>query len=374
MKLLKCVKYYFVLVFILIVSLLKNTVAQWTSEKYALFYNNSEFNLKGINHFGFETPNMAPHGYDYHDIDYYLDFLQKNNFNALRLPFSYEFSQNMYNDFLRPEVVSKITDKTCTKNPADLLKCIFSKAKDRGIFIMLDWHTIDYKIQEKPYGRLTKDQFYQSWDAVIDIAIQYPNFMAIDMQNECHGVTTWNDYGTAINDFVVHINTKYPDYKGLIFFEGLQDVYDAAWGGSFALMDHVINMNNKLVFSPHAYGPSVRGQSTYGDGENNFDRWFGYLKTLFDNAIVIGEYGGYYNLDQTNQDYWWHNRLVDYLIKINQRNTFYWCLNPDSSDTKGILYDDWTYPNYQKLTLLEKLQPNPTKIVFPNNKRNLRNN
>ena len=63
---------------------------------------------------------MAPHGYNYHDIDYYLDFLQKNNFNALRLPFSYEFTQNMYNDFQRPEVVSKITDKTCTKNPADL--------------------------------------------------------------------------------------------------------------------------------------------------------------------------------------------------------------------------------------------------------------
>ena len=30
----------------------------------------------------------------------------------------------------------------------------------------------------------------------------------------------------------------------------------------------------------------------------------------------------------------------------------YWCLNPNSGDTGGILYDDWSTVNYQKMAYL----------------------
>ena len=40
----------------------------------------------------------------------------------------------------------------------------------------------------------------------------------------------------------------------------------------------------------------------------------------------------------------WLNDLVDYLISIDQRNTYFWCLNPNSGDTGGLLQNDWTTP------------------------------
>jgi len=46
---------------------------------------------------------------------------------------------------------------------------------------------------------------------------------------------------------VFHINNKYPTFPGLIFVEGIQDVYDAAWGGSFALIDNKINYIYQII-------------------------------------------------------------------------------------------------------------------------------
>lgn len=356
---------------IIIMLLLGVVNGLWESKNNGIYYNKELFELKGINHFGFETNVMAPHGYNVHDIDWYLDFIYTNKFNAIRIPFSYEMVMNINNPFPNSYMLSQISDKECTTNPGSLLDCIFKKASDRGIVILIDFHTIDYTIQEKPYGRLSKDEFYYTWDTIIDRVIKYPNLLGIDVQNECHGSTTWDEYSVFINDFVSHINNKYPTFPGLIFVEGIQDVYDAAWGGSFALIDNKINYDKKIVFSPHVYGPSVRGSYANSDNAENFERWFGFLSNKYDNAIIIGEYGGTYTLNP--DDYAWHNRLIEYLINTNKRNTFYWCLNPNSGDTKGVLNDDWTTPNNDKLILLDKLQPNSTVIKF-NYKKNLRKN
>ena len=35
--------------------------------------------------------------------------------------------------------------------------------------------------------------------------------------------------------------------------------------------------------------------------------------------------------------------------------SFYWCLNPNSGDTGGLLLDDWITPHQEKLDLLEPL-------------------
>ncbi len=45
-----------------------------------------------------------------------------------------------------------------------------------------------------------------------------------------------------------------------------------------------------------------------------------------------------------------------------QEDTFYWCLNPNSGDTGGLLDYDFTTPMTDKLKLLDRVQPNPTLI------------
>ncbi len=56
--------------------------------------------------------------------------------------------------------------------------------------------------------------------------------------------------------------------------------------------------------------------------------------------------------------------FVDYLLAIDSRDTFIWCLNPNSGDTGGLLKDDWVTPDNDKLTLMAKLNPNPTIVTF----------
>merc|ERR1712130_1052721 len=60
----------------------------------------------------------------------------------------------------------------------------------------------------------------------------------------------------------------------------------------------------------------------------------------------------------------WLDDLVDYLISIDQKNTFFWCLNPNSGDTGGLLKSDWTTEENGKLEALDVLQPFPSKIEW----------
>jgi len=60
----------------------------------------------------------------------------------------------------------------------------------------------------------------------------------------------------------------------------------------------------------------------------------------------------------------WLNAFVDYLKAKDMTDNFFWCLNPDSGDTGGLLEDDWVTPAPGKFELLARLVPNPTKLSF----------
>ncbi|HEX7509836.1 MAG TPA: cellulase family glycosylhydrolase [Chitinivibrionales bacterium] len=166
---------------------------------------------------------------------------------------------------------------------------------------------------------------------------------------------------------------------------------------------------SKIVFSPHCYGPSVCTQPMFADVtaqpecagliedafgnakckividpaklEIGWQEHFGYLRAL-GYAVCIGEFGG--NMDWPNKsesrmqsrysyitdkttDQQWQEAFVNYLIKKNILNSFYWSINPESSDTYGIYgtpYDPisntggwgtWSGTDSRKLTLLAKL-------------------
>jgi len=141
------------------------------------------------------------------------------------------------------------------------------------------------------------------------------------------------------------------------------------WGENLqGVQTHPVQMtdNTKLVYSPHVYGPSVAYQPYFSapNFPNNMPPiWathFAYLETeLQQNAFVIGEWGGQY----TGQDQVWADALVDFLLGIDSTDSFYWCLNPDSGDTGGLLEYDWITPVTAKLELIATLIPNPTNVT-----------
>ena len=108
-----------------------------------------------------------------------------------------------------------------------------------------------------------------------------------------------------------------------------QDSIWCAWGENLIgvknkgiTFDYTGYGANRFVWSPHVYGGDVTGNWNY-----NNDAWenhWGYLADYSGNgaALVVGEFGTKYTGSMVN----WLNSLVDYLISIDQRNTFYWCL------------------------------------------------
>ena len=72
--------------------------------------------------------------------------------------------------------------------------------------------------------------------------------------------------------------------------------------------------------------------------------------------LLIGEWGG--RLGQDARQDRWMTALRDLIVETGMHQTF-WCINPNSGDTGGLLLDDWRTWDEQKYTLLK-----PTLFQF----------
>ena len=197
--------------------------------------------------------------------------------------------------------------------------------------------------------------------ALAELAEQHaPYVVGLDLFNEPYGLTheDWRDLVGRAARAVLERNPRI-----LVFVEGIGGmgyggVYSPFWGenltgvtgGPFDVPAA------RLVYSPHAYGPSISDQAYFRQStfpSNMPDIWdehFGYLFER-DQPVVVGEFGGRY----MGQDQIWQDAFVDYLIDNDAHSFFYWSLNPNSGDTGGLLQDDWRTVNQAKLALLQRL-------------------
>jgi endoglucanase len=229
--------------------------------------------------------------------------------------------------------------------------------------ILLDFHTIGGIITEFPSlpGEVTEDEFIERWKTVLWEYGHYSNILGVDLKNEPHGNIRWPFWGEFVRRAISSIEQSVPYYQGLFFVEGIQDPYDhSVWGGSFSKLEDSLGVvpSARIVFSPHVYGVSVRGQVALDDSDKMWDEWFAFIQKKYQNPLCIGEIGGWFDGD----DETWHERVLSYLQRLKIQNAFYWCLNPNSVDTGGILDFDWTTLNMEKIEFCNELQPDP---VFP---------
>lgn len=220
------------------------------------------------------------------------------------------------------------------------------------------------------------------------------NIIGIDIYNEPHDYT-WQEWKTLTEAAYSAINAVNPNtllfVQGIGTSAGTQDGTPATstpvphgaaasnpnWGENlFEAGSNPINIpKERLVFSPHTYGPSVFVQRMFmdpaqsqctglegdaaGDANCNivinptqlragWEEHFGYLRDQ-GYAVVVGEFGG--NLDWPqgqasirDRDRWnhvspgvdsqWQNAFVDYMVSKNIEGC-YWSINPESGDTAG---------------------------------------
>ena len=130
----------------------------------------------------------------------------------------------------------------------------------------------------------------------------------------------------------------------------------------------VLKVSNKLVYSMHDYPASVYAQPWFGaaDYPRNlgavWDEHFGYIFKNNTAPLLLGEFGSKL---QTPVDRLWLDKITDYIdgdFDLNGTNDLaagikgiswtFWCFNPNSGDTGGILLDDWTTVDQTKLDYL----------------------
>mgnify|MGYP000759366128 FL=1 len=133
------------------------------------------------------------------------------------------------------------------------------------------------------------------------------------------------------------------------------------WGGNLrGVADNPIdlgNRQNKLVYSPHDYGPAVYEQPWFEGGYTYdslykdcwYDNWF-YIQDKNIAPLLIGEWGGY----MTEPNVTWMTYLRQ-LIYENKINHTFWCFNANSGDTGGLVKDDFTTWDTEKYNFVKEV-------------------
>ena len=333
--------------------------------------------LTGVNWFGMETGTFAPHGLWARSWQDLLDQVVALGFNALRLPYSNEL-------FATASVPNGID---FSKNPdllglsgVEILDRIIVGAGARGLKVILDRHRPDSQAQSPLWytDRVSEERWIADW---VMLAQRYRGNDAVvgaDLHNEPRSPATWGsgdqktDWRLAAEragNAILEVN---PDW--LIIVEGIDRVGDDHywWGGNLkAARDHPVRLRvpNKLVYSAHDYGPGVFDQGWFHDPAfpANLpaiwrEKWF-YLHEEGIAPVFLGEFGGR-SVSERDREGVWQRTLVDFLRR-HGISYAYWCLNPNSGDTGGVLEDDWESVDVAKRELLATFQAPPIPVLQP---------
>lgn len=347
-----------------------------------------EIQLRGLSHYGFNDSILIPQYLWQMGWKEQIQQIKDIGFNAIRVPFvpnTLYDSVAAKNSYIDPNKNADLLGKT----PLQILDLWLAEVDRQGLYFMLDfhstnnksqvqaWHTEDASVMynQQPY---TRDNWIRD---LVFVAKRYANlsrFLAIDIFNEPHDIVRWdvgdanapnplNFWKPAAEAASAAILAANPNL--LIFVQGITANWDGKekanipinWGENFQPQAYLpFNIPaDKLVLSPHTYGPDVYPKSSFtaqnypanlaADWETLFGQFFPKY------AVVPGEWGGRYGKGGTGQpDVIWQNAFVDYMISKGMTSSFYWCYTPNSGDTGGIL-DDTLVVREDKMLLLRKL-------------------
>jgi chitinase len=328
--------------------------------------------ITGVNWFGMETETFAPHGMAFRSYTDHMDAMKAAGFNAIRLPFSLasleEGRTPGWIDFgLNPGLAGL--------SPLEILDRIVDYAGEIGLRILLDCHRSAPGPGPNPNGLwfdggYTEADWIAGWQMLAARYAGNPTVIGADLHNEPHSAS-WNDWAAAAERAGNAILAVNPDWLIVVEGVGVAGGENTWWGGNLreaGARPIVLDVEERLVYSPHDYGNSVFPQPWFSapDFPANlpalFDATWGYLFRQEIAPILVGEFGS--KLEDP-KDLPWLQTLLAYMsgdFDANGTNDLaegefgmswmWWSWNPNSGDTGGILADDWLTPIQAKLDLL----------------------
>ncbi|MCW2275142.1 aryl-phospho-beta-D-glucosidase BglC (GH1 family) [Rhodoblastus acidophilus] len=351
--------------------------------------------LHSVNWFGAEGTNYTPHGTWARKWTDILAQIKGMGFNCIRLPFS--------GDICNTTTTPPGTAIDAAQNPdlvgktaIQIIDMIVDWCQTNGVYIVLDHHrcvatggngTDGWPDTGGATGSYSAATWHSHW---VFLANRYKDNTAVvgaDIHNEPYK-PTWSQWATLAEACGNAILAAAPEW--LIFVEGVGQNSDSTsywWGGALkdvATRPIALLVANKVVYSPHDYGVSVSSQNWLATDGSAPDNWPTNLYSVFSTnwgfifeqniaPIWIGEAGGKFGVDGSGNatvangtpESAWFSNLVKYLngdFNGDATNDLtggkkgmsmaYWCFNPNSGDTGGLVRDDWTTPQSVKLALL----------------------
>ncbi len=335
---------------------------------------NRPVRIAGINWFGLETPSYSPHGLWNRSYQSMLDQIKNLGYNTLRLP----YSNQLFDQGSRPSGIDY------TKNPdlqgltgLQIMDKVIGYASKIGLRIILDQHRPDSGSQSALWYTPTypEARWIADWQMLANRYKNNPMVIGADLHNEPHAPACWGCGDKAVDwrlaaeragNAILAVN---PDW--LIFVEGVScygpggttNVSECYWWGGnlrgVATYPVVLNVPNRLVYSVHDYAATIMPHPWFNASNypNNlpgvWDSYWGYVYKQGIAPVWVSEFG---TRLQTDSDKQWLSQLVNYLGSgAGGVNWTFWCWNPDSGDTGGILNDDWSTVNQAKESKLSAI-------------------
>ena len=350
--------------------------------------------LTGVNWFGYNTGTNTFDGLWNSQLAPTVKSIADHGFNLIRVPMSAElilqwksgeYPKANYNNAYNP-VLNDM-------NSLQIFDYFLKLAEENGMKVMPDIHSAEtnasgHNVNLWYTDKISVDKYYEALEWMAERYAKNDTIIAFDLKNEPHGkpdestnAAIWNNSKDANNwkyvaeTAAAKVLAKNPNV--LIMIEGTEiypknskgdysstnkeDYYFNWWGGNLrAVKDFPIDLGkyqNKLVYSPHDYGPTVYEQPWF-EGDYTFDslmkdcwkdNWF-YIHQSNTAPLLIGEWGGF----MKDPNLKWMTYLRQ-LIKENHLNHTFWCFNANSGDTGGLVKDDFRTWDTEKYNFVKEV-------------------
>ena len=352
--------------------------------------------ITGLNWFGYNTGTNTFDGLWNSQLAPTVKAIADHGFNLIRVPISAQLiNQWAAGEYPKANYNNAYNTELNSMNSLEIFDYFLALAEQNGIKVMPDIHSAEtnasgHNVNLWYTDKVKVNDFYHALEWMAERYKNNDTIIAFDLKNEPHGkpyegdgAAIWNDSKKANNwkyvaeTAAAKILAKNPNV--LIMVEGIEiypidikknsdysstndkDYYFNWWGGNLrGVADYPIDLGkyqNKLVYSPHDYGPTVyeqpwfEGKYTYDSLMKDcwHDNWF-YIYEKNIAPLLIGEWGGF--MREPNLTWMTYMRQ---LIKKYHLNHTFWCLNANSGDTGGLLLDDFTTWDTEKYNFVKEV-------------------
>lgn len=350
--------------------------------------------LTGVNWFGYNTGTNTFDGLWNSQLVPTVKGIADHGFNLIRVPISAQLiNQWAAGEYPRANYNNAYNEELNSMNSLEIFDYFLVLAEANGIKVIPDIHSAEtdasgHNVNLWYTDKVSVEDYYAALEWMAARYKDNDTIIAYDLKNEPHGkpnegknAAIWNDSKDANNwkyvaeTAAAKVLAKNPNV--LILVEGTEiypikkggdysssnsdDYYFNWWGGNLrAVADYPIDLGkyqNKLVYSPHDYGPTVYEQPwfqkdyTYDSLMKDcwYDNWL-YIHDKKTAPLLIGEWGGF--MREPNLTWMTYMRQ---LISTYHLNHTFWCLNANSGDTGGLLLDDFTTWDSEKYNFVKEV-------------------